>query len=208
MITLTKIYTISNFVSLSDICKFMLQEWRTLIRSHNNDGYIWNCNGPDCNRSRKSIRDGSYLGGGTAKMPLTSICSTLYTFSAYMSQVMAESLLDNVASKGTISVWFNFYRELLSWDMITHPVMLGGRGVEVKVDESFFSGKRKYHRGRMLPGVPDPWVLGLLDTTTQKVVMLNVPDRSADTMIPLIQAYVAPHTIITTDGWAAYGRLA
>lgn len=79
--------------------------------------------------------------------------------------------------------------------------------LQVKIDESFFSGKRKYHRGRLVAGVPEPWVLGLLDTTTYKVVMLALPDRSAATLIPRIQQYVAPRTTIVTDGWAGYNGL-
>ena len=38
--------------------------------------------------------------------------------------------------------------------------------------------------------------------------MYAVPDRSARTLLPIIQASIAPGTTIMSDMWAAYGGIA
>lgn len=121
---------------------------------------------------------------------------------------MAADLLDRICSKVTVSNYFNDFRVLLTNHMLANPIQLGGPGIEVKVDESFFSGKRKYNRGRLVQGVAQPWVLGLLDTATANVVMLCLQDRTAQTLIPYIEQFVAPRSTIVTDGWAAYTQIA
>jgi len=54
---------------------------------------------------------------------------------------------------------------------------LGGNNAIVEIDESKF-GKRKYHRGHRVEGV---WVLEMVERATErKLLLLPVPDRSAD----------------------------
>lgn len=185
----------------------MFQRWRTLIRDNINDGFIWRCRGNACNRSKKSIRHGSWFGQGV-NLPLTTLITALYYFSISRTQVEVAEYMDRLMCHLSISVWFNYFRELFSWDMTHNRTWLGGRGHTVQVDESFFSGKRKYERGRLVGAVESPWILGLIDTTTKKVGMFILPDRSAGTMIPLIERIVVRGTTIITDGWRGYRRLA
>lgn len=172
------------------------------------DKYIWRCRGARCNRSKKSIRVDSWLKGGQMLLPLTTFVTALFLFCINKSQTEVELAMDRLMSHQTVSVWFNFFREVMSWDMLHNPIMLGGRGHTVQVDESYFSGKRKYHRGRLVGNIQHPWVLGLIDTTTKKVALFIVPDRTGATLVGFIERIVLPNTRIVTDGWGGYRGLA
>jgi transposase-like protein len=51
------------------------------------------------------------------------------------------------------------------------------------------------------------WVLGAYDTE-QKVGWIQfVENRSSESLIPIIQSWCLPGTIIVTDGWSAYSTI-
>ena len=81
---------------------------------------------------------------------------------------------------------------------------IGGKDIIVEIDESKFA-KRKYNRGgdRKLG-----WVFGGREKENKRnCFAVAVPDRSADTLIPIIQKYVAPGSTIYSDCWGAYNKL-
>ena len=84
---------------------------------------------------------------------------------------------------------------------------MGGPGIICEVDESMFSYKPKNHRGRS-PEEPR-WVFGIFDTSFLPALsyMEFVENRSAETLIPIIQRICIPGTIIHADGWRAYQAL-
>ena len=51
------------------------------------------------------------------------------------------------------------------------------------------------------------WVFGGIDRDTKEVFLCQVQDRSAETLIPLIQQHVRPGTTIISDEWSAYNAL-
>ena len=61
--------------------------------------------------------------------------------------------------------------------------MIGGPGVEVEIDESKF-GRRKYNRGQ------GHWVFGGIERVSGKAFLVEVAQRDAATLIPLIQQYI------------------
>lgn len=95
----------------------------------------------------------------------------------------------------------------------------------IQIDESKF-GKRKHNRGAHVEGV---WVFGMVEAIKTdetyfayisdgqyeerpkykagKAFVCTVPNRSAATLLPIIQAYCARGTVIRSDGWSAYSRL-
>ena len=103
--------------------------------------------------------------------------------------------------------------------------MLGGPGVVVHIDESLFRHKPKVWYTCMtsivsmmssstIVGVHhlppwQVWVFGLCDTshTPARGVMRIVPDRSAATLLPIIQQHVRSGTIVHSDEWAAYNHV-
>ena len=86
---------------------------------------------------------------------------------------------------------------------ITNPRKIGGPGHIVEIDESKF-GHRKYSRGRMLSGM---WVFGGIDRDTKEILMVPVQDRSAATLVPIIEEYILPGTTIYSDEWASYNAI-
>ena len=63
------------------------------------------------------------------------------------------------------------------------------------------------HRGR--PPPQQVWVFGMCDTshTPALGVMKIVADRTATTLLPLIQQHVRSGTVVHSDEWAAYNRV-
>ena len=48
---------------------------------------------------------------------------------------------------------------------------------------------------------------GLVEQTTNKLILFPVNDRSADTLMLIIVLHVKKGTRIFTDGWSSYGTL-
>ena len=73
----------------------------------------------------------------------------------------------------------------------------------MEIDESKYF-HRKYHRGQYRDG---HWVFGGIERVSGKCFLVEVPDRTAATLEPLIQRYILPGSHIVSDGWAAYGNI-
>lgn len=83
--------------------------------------------------------------------------------------------------------------------------ILGENGKTVQIDEAAHSKKHKFHVGLYFP---IRWVFGMVEEGTGWCKFWFVPDRTRNTLIPLIQAYVAPGARINSDWWLAYQPLA
>lgn len=72
----------------------------------------------------------------------------------------------------------------------------------------YFHINLQHHRGR--PPASDMWVFGMVDTSHNPALgyMEVVSARDANTLLPIIQAHVAPGTIIHSDEWRAYHQVA
>lgn len=82
--------------------------------------------------------------------------------------------------------------------------MIGGPGIVVEIDESLFY-KRKNNVGRMLGS---GWIFGGVERDDHsKCFMVLVPDRKAETLVPIIQQYIRPGSIIISDMWPSYNSL-
>ena len=64
------------------------------------------------------------------------------------------------------------------------------------------------HSGRST--TTEVWVFGMVDTSQSPALgcMEVVSSRDAATLLPIIQAHMAPGTIIHLDQWSAYSRMA
>ena len=73
----------------------------------------------------------------------------------------------------------------------------------MEIDESKF-GKRKYHRGRNVEG---HWVFGGIERGSRESFMVAVPDRSKNTLMPIITQYIRPGTTVISDEWRSYNDI-
>ena len=137
-----------------------------------------------------------------SKLPLQYIVELMYLWSQSFSvdEIMHELKL----SKKTVVEWANFFREACFTTLIDGSEQIGGNGVEVEIDESKF-GKCKYYRGHRVEG---QWVFGGREKyNKRKVFMIPVKDRKQNTLIPLIQKWIHPGSIIHSDCWKSYNKL-
>ena len=120
---------------------------------------------------------------------------------------------------------FQWLREVCSAKLLQNPILLGGPGKIVQIDESLFRHKPKvclkfnsyvcvtkqffnqHHRGRAT--TQEQWVFGLVDISHEPALgyLEMVSRRDASTLLPIIQAHVLPQTIVYSDEWAAYNQV-
>ena len=103
----------------------------------------------------------------------------------------------------TINDWSSFHRKvIIDWG-VRRTKKIGGSGLTVEIDESKF-GKRKYNVGRLLEG---QWVFGGIGHETRDFFLVPVEDRSAETLLGVIQQYIEEGATIILDCWKAYDCL-
>ena len=99
--------------------------------------------------------------------------------------------------------WDSFCREVCEITLPENGEKLGGYGKVVQIVESKF-GKRKYHRGHHVEG---QWVFGGIEEDSRKCFLVAVEKRDEQTLLPIIQKWIEPGTIIVSDCWKAYSKL-
>ena len=101
-----------------------------------------------------------------------------------------------------------FFRDLCEKTIDNNPQELGGfnengEPIEVEIDGSNFF-HRKYHSGQWRER---HWVFGAVERRTRRCFLVEVPDRTAATLEPIIRRCILPSTHIISDGWAAYANI-
>ena len=51
------------------------------------------------------------------------------------------------------------------------------------------------------------WCFGLMERGTHNVIIIPVADRTANTLLPLIEEWVEGGSMIMSDRWAPYGGI-
>lgn len=165
--------------------------------NHTNTGWRLKCSQCDCTKSIffKSIFTRS-------KLSMCKVFHIIYCWANKYKRGLAAHECN--VSKQTITNFYQSFRLACLYRLQKHPQQsIGGPNLIVEIDESVIT-KRKYNRGRLTSEI---WVFGGICRQTGERFVFQVPDRSADTLIPLIQVYIKPHSIIHSDGWAAYNEI-
>lgn len=74
----------------------------------------------------------------------------------------------------------------------------------MEIDETAIT-RRKYNRGRLVRDTQ--WYFGGVDRQTGKCFIVSCGPRSADSLLPYIQQYIRPGSIIVSDCWKAYNKI-
>ena len=113
-------------------------------------------------------------------------------------------------SRHTVVDCCNFLREVCEQYLEENPQQLGRGGVHedgtsivVEIGESKYF-HRKYHRGQWRQG---HWVFGAIERHSGRCCVVEVPDRTRETLTPIIQEWILPGSRIISDGWAAYAHI-
>lgn len=92
-------------------------------------------------------------------------------------------------SNATVTAFMKHFRQLLENSIPEAACVIGGEGIIVEIDECKIA-KRKFNRGHFVEGA---WVVGGVERTEQrKVFMVEVVDRTAETLAEVITTYVDP----------------
>jgi transposase-like protein len=138
-----------------------------------------------------------------AKLEVHQILHLIYYWSQRASIQTTEH--ETGISKMTISSFFIILRDSASDWNEKHFAQIGGEGTIVEIDESQYS-KRKSNAGRIVPN-SDVWLFGGICRNTKECFVVPVADRTHETLMPLIQKYIAPGTHIISDCWRAYAMI-
>ena len=162
------------------------------------DGLKWECrkqvNGKR-HKAEVSIRKGSWF--EKSKMTLEEILKLTYWWCQDLDQAQIKHEVGLAESTGVD--WDSFCREVCEITLLENSDKLGGKGKVVQIDESKF-GKRKYHRGHHVEG---QWVFGGIEEDSRKCFLVAVEKRDEQTLLPIIQKWIEPGTIIVSDCWKA-----
>nr|XP_047146837.1 uncharacterized protein LOC124819359 [Hydra vulgaris] len=160
--------------------------------------HIWRCN--TCKKT-KSIRAGFFESSPSLSVSLILQLMFLWILEV---PVTAASEVVGVNEKTSIQ-WYQYFRDICSFKTMDVAAVnqLGGPGLIVEIDESLFF-KRKYN---VEHNVEKHWIFGAFDVTSKKGYLRRVEDRTAQTLVPIIQQWVAPGSIIHSDQWASYTNL-
>jgi len=166
------------------------------------DETSWVCFNSQCSKiyTTVSIRAGSFF--EKFRMSLADVWTVILMWSEDTS--IAGVVKSFGLSKTTVIKIFAMLREKVSQHLQIDPIRLGGPGIVCQIDESLFCHKQKYHRGRIARA--QTWVFGIADTSFKpsKGYMEVVSDRSAETLLEIINRVCRPGSIMYSDKWTAY----
>lgn len=184
------------------ICNLCGQQMRLIKKKRSIDGYCWVCKAP-C-RKETNVRKDSIFEGFKKKFKMLFLFLHSWVKGHLQTEMREEHQLD----KNTVSKWCMILKEVCQLYFLMNPINLGGvepNGMSkvVEIDESHFF-RRKYNRGRYRNAI---WVFGAIERGTNNCLLVPVPDRRAETLLPIIERHILPGTTIISDCWAAYNAL-
>ena len=174
-------------------------------RQGNKDGMLWACTNHGCSlkNTTSSIRSGSFFSRSNLK--LSQWIHIIYLWSIGESQKDTVKL-SGVSKRSMVEIYASL-RAICGQYFKQNPIRLGGPGQVCQLDESQFAHKVKHHRGRAPQ--KDVWVFSIVDGATIPATgfMRVVENRSASTLLPIIQEVVRSGSVVHSDQWRGYMNL-
>lgn len=168
--------------------------------SHTKDGEIFRCS--RC-RKKKSIRHKSFFQQSKFPLKVLLVIVYFYSKSAQLKDVVAY--LGHEVDRGSVLQWYTYCREICSLYLVrSDEIKLGENGSVVHIDECFMGGNLKYHRGNPHRRGKKHILFGMIDSLSKKCVVRIVPNRTSNTLVPIIKHHCVPNCKIWSDEAAAY----
>ncbi|KAI5152795.1 hypothetical protein ENBRE01_3008 [Enteropsectra breve] len=149
-----------------------------------------------------SIRDESIFEGGR-----TDLRKMIHMYYLWSIGTSAKDCIRLCGIGGNrVHTYYKFLRQACEYYFEQNTLQLGGPGSVCEVDESLFSGRRKYNVGRDLLKI---WVFGIADRSfvPARSYLVCVEKRDSDTLIPIIREVCVTGGAIHSDEWPAYKPL-
>lgn len=148
------------------------------------DNYRWRCR--RC-RKNKTVRESSFF--RQSNLSLQQLITIMYMWCRGIPQkfILHESRLSPLA-QNTVTDYCYFCREICAENSLKNFATIGGLNEDcqakvVEIDETYFYTRKKNNKepeeGQL--------VFGGIERYTGRCFMTPVPDRSADTLLPLIE---------------------
>lgn len=149
----------------------------------------WRCQ--QCKKGFSVRRDTIFQ---NEQLPFMTIIELLYwwTLDSKPSIVCRELEMTNSA----VSQWFQRIRKMCERYYKEHPCRLGGNSKDVEVNEWIYGSSSNAQV-----------VMGIVERGSSDSFFTVVPDRSAETLLPIIEKHVRPSSRIITDNCASYVAL-
>lgn len=148
------------------------------------DGFRWRCR--SCRRI-KTVRDFSFF--TRSRLSLHQLVTILYMWCRGIPQkcILHEARLSPVAQK-TLTDFCYFCSEICGEDLLKNCPTIGGLDEDcqpkvVEIDETCF-WRQKNNCEKSDDG---QWVFGGVERDTGKCILAPIPNRSAETLLPLIE---------------------
>ena len=205
-------------------------------RKRKSRGDVWRCPRYNC-RKELSVRFGcSFFSHESSKfrhfarLPLNEILEIMHMFVLAPTTIRQAANYLNHSTK-TIMQWWHLCRDVCTSTLDRQPLFMGTPNSPIQIDESFFSGRRKYNRGRLQIGDTTHrstdfelegwhenqhegaifnedvaawlWVVGIYESRT-RLRFIRVQDRTQRTLKLVINKYVQPGSVVWTDSFSAY----
>jgi len=156
----------------------------------------FNCGKREC-RKRISIFNGTIF--SKAKLKCNQIMELSYF---WLSKATRKQLniYTNIAP-ANITRWTQIFRTIITQEIRISETKIGGPDIIVEIDESLFHKNRQNKTEQL-------WVFGGIERTKEKQIFAQIcKDRTADTLLDLIQKYVHPGSIIYSDMFKSYDQI-
>lgn len=185
-------------------CRECMSQMAERLREDCIDKVCWQCRTVSCPKYKTTvtIKAGSFF--ENYRIKLSDIWCIVAMWMTEQ-QICKTTEILGISKKIVIKVYSQM-REKVKMHLESTPIRLGGYGVICQIDETLILQRPKHNRGRS--GVQQ-WAFGVVDTSfaPAKGIVFLVPDRKAQTLLPLISSVCLSGTVIYSDEWAAYRNI-
>ena len=106
-------------------------------------------------------------------------------------------------SPTSITDWMQIFRDICVKNLNINPRVLVGEGLIVEIDKALFA-RWRYNRGQL---VQEQLVFGGYRRITGLGFLMPVENRSAESLLHLIEQFNAPGSIIYSNRWLPYRQI-